>query len=173
MFNLLFLVRSIRILTFPGVFVHELAHEMACRILGVQVEGVRYFVFDGETLGSVSHAPTHSVYKTFFISMAPLPFGILIGMAILIPTWIHVAYFESASHFELIKMWVAVSILLHAAPSRQDGYNVIEEIRERPTSERGKYSLIRVAAGFFTMPDLGVLSLVFTWLCIAMIPKFI
>jgi hypothetical protein len=170
MFNLLFLIRGIRILTFPGVFAHELAHELACRLLGVTVSDVNYFKFTGETLGSVSRSPTNSVIKAFLISFAPLFLNVFLGLALLIPSWVYVVHFESGSYALFLRFWVAASILAHACPSHVDAEIVLEEIRNLPYSSRRQYGLIRLMAGFFTMPDMGVLELVFTWVCITQIP---
>lgn len=43
-------------LPFPGVMVHELAHQLFCRLMGVPVYEVKYFQF-ADTCGYVAHEP--------------------------------------------------------------------------------------------------------------------
>lgn len=170
MFNLLFLIRGVRILTFPGVFVHELAHELACRFFQVPVYRVKYFEFSGETLGSVSHEECDSVVKTFLICFAPLFLNPFLGLALLMPVWVKVIHFETGNYYLFIRLWVAVSILVHARPSHVDAEIVLEKIRLKPKAVRNRYILFQTLAGFFTMPDMGMLELLFAWACVTFVP---
>ena len=52
----------ISILTFPGVIVHELAHQICCKICGVAVYQVKYFQFQNPC-GYVIHENVTNPWK--------------------------------------------------------------------------------------------------------------
>lgn len=60
----------ITILTFPGVIVHELAHQIFCRICRVAVFDVCYFKF-GNPAGYVVHEHPKNAYSQILIGIGP------------------------------------------------------------------------------------------------------
>jgi hypothetical protein len=55
--------------TFPGVIIHEVAHQLFCRVGRVPVYEVRYFQFDLKVAGYVVHAPVQDFGTAFLISI--------------------------------------------------------------------------------------------------------
>ncbi|QCC59112.1 metalloprotease family protein [Natrinema thermotolerans] len=76
----------LRLLAAPGVVVHELAHETACRLVGVPVLEVAYFRL-GNPPGYVRHGQPERYRESFVISVAPflvnsaVAFGLFVGLA--------------------------------------------------------------------------------------------
>lgn len=130
--NYVYLVESIRILTFPGVFVHECAHEIACRLLRVPVHTVYYFRMQGEVLGYVRHSGTRN-FKNFFIAIAPGLVGPIIGLAIVLPAALSIINYEADSVLDWFMLWVGTSILVHACPSPTDCQAAVEALVAQPT----------------------------------------
>lgn len=60
----------ISIITFPGVIVHELAHQLFCRWFKIPVFEVCYFRFENP-IGYVIHEPAKKGYQTILISIGP------------------------------------------------------------------------------------------------------
>lgn len=59
-------------ITIPGSFFHELAHQLACYLVGHRVLEVRYMVRDNPTLaGYVLHEGPPGVARHLFIGIAP------------------------------------------------------------------------------------------------------
>lgn len=113
----------VALLTFPGVIVHELAHQMACRLLGLAVFDVRYFQFS-DPIGYVVHEPPPSALKSIIISLGPLFMNSLLGAVIAGPAAISFIYFDgSGSGYDAFLMWLGVSISMHSIPSIQDTTN--------------------------------------------------
>ena len=85
----------ISILTFPGVIVHELAHQLFCRWCKVPVYEVKYFQFKNPN-GYVLHEATDDPMKNFLTAMVPVIRNTVLGMIIVIPASIAILYLESA-----------------------------------------------------------------------------
>ncbi|MDR0727101.1 MAG: DUF3267 domain-containing protein [Rickettsiales bacterium] len=107
--------------TFMGVIIHEWAHKMACKLFGVKVLEVKYFSPSG---GYVRHEKTNNLTANFFISLAPLIVNSLIAFAL-------GCVAESFYYFEIenavlkvILMYLAISIGMHAFPSKVDMKNI-------------------------------------------------
>lgn len=62
-------------LLFPGVVIHELSHALVCFFSGTPVKEIKLFSAGG---GYVAHEAPNSRITQFFISTAPLIFGILV-----------------------------------------------------------------------------------------------
>ncbi|WP_084177318.1 DUF3267 domain-containing protein [Natrinema saccharevitans] len=79
----------LRLLAAPGVVVHELAHEAACRLVGVPVLEVKYFGL-GDPPGYVRHGQPDRYRESFVISVAPflvntvVAFGCFVGLATIV-----------------------------------------------------------------------------------------
>jgi|Deesub1362B_J571_1020462.scaffolds.fasta_scaffold10338_2 hypothetical protein len=107
-------------LTFPGVIVHELGHELACKAVGLQVYRVCYFRF-GNPAGYVEHSPPTRYRESFIITVAPFFVNsffaiIFFAIALSIPSSIKISFFEIRYLF----YWLGFSIGMHAFPSSGD-----------------------------------------------------
>lgn len=115
-------------ITFPGVIIHELAHQIFCRIMRVPVYEVKYFQFSNPC-GYVMHESTENPFKTFMISIGPFLVNTLIGMIIISPAAIELIIFEDYSNpLNLVLGWLGFSILMHAFPSTGDAKVLVNNI---------------------------------------------
>lgn len=109
-------------LTFPGIIVHEAAHALFCRLTGTKVQQVCYFRF-GNPVGFVRHDPPTSVWKQLLISGGPFIVNSIVGFVI---GWLARRFImgnEDLKILSYITGWLAVSIAMHAFPSRTDAVN--------------------------------------------------
>lgn len=114
--------------TFPGVIVHELAHQIFCRICGVRVFKVKYFQFENPC-GYVIHEGTDSPGKLFLISVGPFIFNNLLGCLIILPASIEYFAFKVRTDIiNLILVWAGFSILMHSFPSTGDAKGLVQNI---------------------------------------------
>ena len=115
-------------ITFPGVIVHELAHQIFCRMMRVPVYDVKYFQFANPS-GYVLHESTENPFQSFMISIGPFLINTFIGMIIITPAAIELIQFEDYSNpLNLVLGWLGVSILMHAFPSIGDAKVLVNTI---------------------------------------------
>ncbi len=115
-----------RLLAAPGVVVHELAHEAACRLVGVPVLEVAYFRL-GDPPGYVRHGQPDRYRESFVISVAPflvntvVAFGCFVGLATIVAG---VDAVGSAPRSTLaaaaVLCWLGLAIGTEAFPSTGD-----------------------------------------------------
>ncbi len=108
----------ITLLTFPGVIVHEAAHQLMCRLTGTPVLNVCYFQTENPA-GYVIHDEPSTAWKHFLISVAPFLINSIVGLLICLP----VALAEPAEGFAPVNLllgWVGFSVAMHAFPSTGD-----------------------------------------------------
>ncbi len=112
----------ITILTFPGVIVHELAHQLFCRWLKVPVFDVCYFRSENPA-GYVIHEIPKNKYHSILISIGPFIINTLIAFLIAFPASLQFK-FDDASFVDYILMYLAISIAMHAFPSTGDAQSL-------------------------------------------------
>ncbi|NRT35807.1 metalloprotease family protein [Clostridium beijerinckii] len=118
----------ISIVTFPGVIVHELAHQIFCRLMRVPVYEVKYFQLSNPC-GYVLHEPSDNPLKVFFISVGPFLINTIIGALITLPVSIEIVEFGQYSNLiNLLICWIGFSILMHAFPSTGDAKCIVNAI---------------------------------------------
>ena len=105
-------------ITFPGVIVHEMAHQFFCRFTGTAVLDVCYFRI-GNPAGYVVHEPAKSPGKTLVISIAPFFVNTIIGALIAAPAAMS-QDLEQPDPLNLFLLWLGISIAMHAFPSTGD-----------------------------------------------------
>lgn len=122
----------ISIVTFPGVIIHELAHQIFCYLCGLKVYEVKYFQ-KSNPCGYVIHERTDHPGKIFLTSMGPFFINTLIGILIILPASIEVIAFEDYRNIlSLILGWLGFSILMHAFPSTGDAKVMVDGIIKNP-----------------------------------------
>ena len=104
------ILNLIYILTFPGVIIHEFAHQIFCYFSNVKVHKVCYFRF-GNPAGYVVHEVPNSYIKMLLIDVGPLFVNTLISM---------IAFYFVILEFNLILIWLGFSIGAHSFPSSGD-----------------------------------------------------
>ena len=118
----------ISIITFPGVIVHEFAHQLFCRLSRVPVFKVCYFRF-ANPCGYVIHESVESPWKNLIISIGPFIVNSILGAIIIFPAAIDVMEFKDYTNpLSLLLAWLGVSILMHSFPSSGDASSLYESV---------------------------------------------
>src|SRR6185503_16273387 len=119
-------------LTFPGVIVHELAHQLFCRWFKVPVFKVVYFQF-GNPAGYVIHEVPRNKMQTIMISIGPFFVNTIVGALIALPAALPVFEFDTATLLDYVLIYLGVSIAMHAFPSTGDANSIWHAINEKDT----------------------------------------
>ena len=143
-----FLVAAV---TFPGVIVHEFAHQLFCRIFRVPVYDVVYFQMKNPC-GYVSHEPVDRPLASFMISVGPFLVNTVLGMLIVFPAAIELFQFRVYQNvMSLLLGWLGISILMHAFPSTGDAKVMVQSILKNPD--------VNLFAKVITAPVIGLVYL--------------
>lgn len=154
-------------ITFPGVAVHELAHQICCRICRIPVYEVKYFRFQNPC-GYVLHEPTGNPWKNLITGMGPFFVNTILGMIITLPAFYNLwgagRYIGGGSGYirflYYILYWLGLSVLMHAFPSTGDAKSMIQTILKN--KEVNIFAKI-VTAPFIALIYLGAIGSMF-WL---------
>ncbi len=106
-------------LTFPGVIVHELAHELVCRLLGVRVHKACYLRL-GNPPGYVVHDSPGTVMGHILIGTGPFLVNSICGAVL--GLIFALGSFHSWPRYAL--PWLGVSIAMHSFPSTGDAKSI-------------------------------------------------
>ncbi|WP_395746857.1 metalloprotease family protein [Prosthecobacter sp.] len=109
----------ISMLTFPGVIVHEAAHQLMCRLTGTPVLAVCYFQV-GDTAGYVIHDSPSSGWKHFLIAFAPFLINSILAVLICLPAALATASDAALTPTDVFLAWLGISVGMHAFPSIGD-----------------------------------------------------
>lgn len=123
----------ISILTFPGVIVHELAHQLFCRSARVAVLDVCYFKF-GNPAGYVVHEIPAKAYQQILIGIGPFFLNTIIGALIALPAAIPIIKFGSGDPTDSFLIWLGVSIAMHSFPSTEDAKCIWNAVWSKETT---------------------------------------
>lgn len=122
----------ISLATFPGVIVHELAHQLFCRLYKVPVFKVVYFQMDNP-VGYVMHEQPREKWHGIMISVGPFIVNSIVGAIIALPAVIPVFELNDAGPLDILLMYLGISIAMHAFPSTGDAQSILQSIREKDT----------------------------------------
>jgi Putative zincin peptidase len=116
-------------LTFPGVVIHELAHQAFCIWTGTRVIKVCYFRF-GNPAGYVLHEVPSSTWKHILIGIGPLFINTAAGFGL----GLAAEPFRSTGDDVLygILIWLAVAVAMHSFPSTGDAQSIWTSLWKRP-----------------------------------------
>src|SRR5579883_1252201 len=128
----------IAIVTFPGVIVHEMAHQFFCRLSRVAVFEVCYFRI-GNPAGYVIHEHPKYAWQHILIGIGPFIVNSVVGALIASPGAIPVLQFDSGSALDYLLIWLGVSIAMHAFPSTGDAKSIWSMLSKQPA-----FSLVRI-----------------------------
>lgn len=123
---------AISIATCPGVVVHELAHQLFCRLFKVPVFQVVYFQV-GNPAGFVLHETPQYKWQSILISAGPFFVNTLLGALIALPAALPVFTLNNANFLHYVLIYLGVSIAMHAFPSTGDAAVIWKEIRQDDT----------------------------------------
>lgn len=141
----------ISIITFPGVIVHELAHQIFCYFMKIPVYEVKYFQFKNPS-GYVIHERTDKPLKAFLISVGPFLINTILGIIIMSSVSIELIGFEDLDNIlSLFVGWIGISILMHAFPSTVDGKGLVDSIL--------KNKEVNILMRIITAPVIGLIYL--------------
>lgn len=118
--------------TFPGVIVHELAHQLFCRLFRIPVFKVVYFR-TGNPAGYVLHEVVPNKWQSMMISVGPFVVNTIIGAIIALPAALPVMKFDNATFIDYILIYLGVSIAAHAFPSTGDAKSIWYSLKESNT----------------------------------------
>lgn len=124
---------AITMLTFPGVVVHELAHQLFCRLYKVPVFQVVYFQMKNPA-GFVLHETPLNKWHSVMISVGPFLVNTIIGALIALPAALPVFKFDNGSALDYLLIYLGVSIAMHAFPSTGDANAILETMKEEGTA---------------------------------------
>ncbi|MFD0794329.1 DUF3267 domain-containing protein [Mucilaginibacter litoreus] len=122
----------ITIATFPGVIIHELAHQLFCRWFKVPVFKVVYFQ-PSNPAGYVQHEIVSNKWHSLLISVGPFIINSLIAMIVAFPTALPVFKFDNANIADYILIYLGISIAMHAFPSIGDAKSIWQDVKDPAT----------------------------------------
>ena len=180
----------ISLITFPGVIVHELSHQIFCFLRRVPVYEVKYYQVKNPS-GFVAHEPSDSPLTNFIISIGPFIINTLIGACIIFPASIQMnefGIFDSirggnadfnviVSFFPmLIAYWLGVSIIMHAFPSTGDAQVLVNSILKNKSVNVFVKILVAPVIGLIYLGAIGSifwLDLIYATFVAYLLPKLI
>ncbi|MEI6512048.1 MAG: DUF3267 domain-containing protein [bacterium] len=109
-------------LFFPGVIVHEMAHLLFCRLLGVEVMKVCYFRM-GNPPGYVIHEQPENAWQQMLIGIGPFLVNSILG-GLLAGAFIQQAFSNELNWPAIVYTWLGISIAMHAFPSMGDAKTI-------------------------------------------------
>jgi len=148
----------IALVTFPGVIVHEMAHQLFCRWFRVPVFDVCYFRV-GNPSGYVIHENPKATSQQIWIGVGPFLINTLLGALIAFPGAIPVLKFGAGGPLDFLLIWLGISIAMHAFPSTGDAKNIWRGVSSRDVPLLGKIIAVPVVALIY----LGAVGSIF-WL---------
>jgi len=125
----------ITLVTFPGVIVHEFAHALFCRMLGLNIYEVKYFQFSlgrGVPAGYVVHEISPEPWRDVMAGIGPFFVNTFLAAVIGFPAAIPTFKFGTPDLLDLFLLWIAISIGMHAFPSTGDAASISQSIKTAP-----------------------------------------
>ena len=124
-------------LTFPGVIIHEVAHELFCVLTRTRIVKVCYFRF-GVPAGFVVHEKPSSVWKNILIGVGPLIVNTGLGLTVGILAIPYGVPGAGQDFIFPVLMWLAISIAMHSFPSPADAKNIWAAINDKQAPPAAK-----------------------------------
>lgn len=139
----------ISLITFPGVIVHEIAHQFFCRISNVAVFDVKYFQLKNP-VGYVLHEHPQKTYQHILIGLGPLFVNTILGALIAFPAIMPTMTFGTSDPIDMLLIWLGFSIAMHSFPSTGDAKSIWESVM-KPN--------VNIGYKLFAIPVVGLLYL--------------
>ena len=118
-------------ITIPGSFFHELAHQLACYLVGHRVLEVRYIVRDNPAFaGYVLHEGRPGVGRHLLIGIAPLVMGLAIWVGAMSLGWYFLRDGDIAlwqAGVLILVAWMTAAATYAALPSPLDMEGVFQQ----------------------------------------------
>lgn len=116
-------------ITFPGVIVHEFAHQLFCYWYKIPVYEVRYFQL-GNPSGYVVHGRAQKPWHNVIVGIGPFLVNSILGAIIGAPAVLPIIQFGSRDPLHLVVGWLGVSIAMHAFPSTGDAKSILATVKQ-------------------------------------------
>lgn len=162
--------------TFPGVIMHELAHALACRWMGIRVIKTCYLRF-GNPMGYVLHERPDYAIQHILVAVAPFFISTLSAVSVSVMACAISAGSIAPEQHERIMygaMWLGFSFALHAFPSSGDADALWDDVLGSSVGFLAKLLLIPVVA-LIRLTGLGArywLDVLFAAIVVALPPAF-
>lgn len=164
----------ISLFTFPGVIVHEMAHQLFCKLCGLTVFEVCYFRIDTPA-GYIVHETPKSTYQRLLIGLGPMLINTITGILIAIPVMYSYTSLGSLGIQDIVLLWLAASIAMHSFPSLGDAKEVQKAIIHPEASPMTRF-IGRPIVGLlyvFAMGSFFWLDLIYGVLVVTLIPRLV
>ncbi len=137
----------IALVTFPGVIIHEFAHQFFADLCKVKVFEVCYFR-RGNPAGYVIHERINDLKAAFLISVGPFIINTILCAILTFPANFPVFMLadDKANFVFYILVWLGFSIGMHAFPSQEDMDGLISAV-----SESKNNNILLILAKFFAV----------------------
>ena len=135
----------IALVTFPGVIVHEMAHQLFCRWCRVPVFDVCYFRV-GNPAGYVIHENPRKPSQQIWIGVGPFLVNTIVGALVAFPAAIPMLKFDAGQAIDFLFIWLGISIAMHAFPSTGDAKSIWHGVASREVPLLAKIVAIPVVA---------------------------
>jgi hypothetical protein len=142
--------KLISLITFPGVIVHEIAHQLFCRLCRVAVLDVKYFSIGENPSGYVVHEIPRKLSHQVLIGIGPFFVNTIVGALISLSAAQPVLEFGTGSLLDYIFIWLGVSIAMHSFPSTGDAKSILNALNDMEAS---------IIAKIFLYPLVGLIYL--------------
>jgi hypothetical protein len=143
----------ITFITFPGVIVHELAHQLFCRWFKVPVFEVCYFRFENPA-GYVIHEKARTTMQAVLISAGPFFLNTILGFLIALPVALQFKL-DAMNPLDYILLYLGVSIAMHAFPSTGDAASLKASVANDENASRLSKIFIMPIVGFIYLGAFG------------------
>lgn len=107
-------------ITFPGVIVHELTHQLLCRFYGIPVFKVVYFQTRNPA-GYVLHETPDNKSQSIILQAGPFLVNTILGFIISLPAVFTVFGLNKSKPLDYFLVYLGISIAMHAFPCTGDG----------------------------------------------------
>ncbi|MGE5403486.1 MAG: DUF3267 domain-containing protein [Candidatus Saccharibacteria bacterium] len=164
----------ISLFTFPGVIVHEIAHQLFCRLCGLTVFEVCYFRF-GTPAGYIVHEKPKTTYQSLIVGMGPMILNTLIGIFLAVPAVYRYTNLNTITVLDVFLMWLAASVAMHSFPSIGDTKEIREAIND-PMAPNSVKAIGKPLVGTLYLLAIGSffwLDLIYGVLVVTLIPWLI
>lgn len=164
----------ISFITFPGVIVHELAHQLFCRYFNVPVFKVVYFQTENPN-GYVLHEVPANKWHNLIIAIGPFILNTILAILLALPASIAVFLYQDHNPLNYLLLYLAFSIAMHAFPSTGDAQSIWEIVNNDETNVLVKIVSYPIV-GLIYICSIGSmfwLDAIYAFLLIRYIPEFI
>lgn len=117
----------IKLLTFPGAFMHAYWEHIMCKTYNCPVDDHRYMRPD-EMCGHIEHDEFGTAGQQFAFCFFPMLFNGFLGLAIGLPAIINAVFLGGAAWYHYIMLWLGISLLTNAFPLIEDAMALWEKV---------------------------------------------